>query len=69
MTIRVTCPKCPECGDSAVMTLDALAFEVWRNGGMVQHCFPDVPREEREQLITGIHPACWTKMFPPEKEE
>lgn len=51
------------------MTLDALAFEVWRNGGMVQHCFPDVPREEREQLITGIHPACWTKMFPPEKEE
>ncbi len=29
----------------------------------VQDVWPEMPAAEREQLITGTHPACWDELF------
>jgi hypothetical protein len=62
---EVVTPKCSVCGQYGVLNVEYDAWEKWRNGTLMQKAFPDMPRELREQLMSGIHPACWQKMFPP----
>jgi hypothetical protein len=38
-------------------------------GAFVQDAFPDLDRQLREQIISGTHPECWTKMFAPFDDE
>jgi hypothetical protein len=38
-------------------------------GQLAQNAFPHMSDGEREMLITGTHPECWEKLFPPEEEE
>lgn len=64
----ITCPPCFHCGDSAtieVLTSDYLRYKA---GALAQQAFPEMPRERREMLITGTHPACWDVMFAEEDE-
>lgn len=35
---------------------------------MVQDAFPNMPEGDREFLMTGITPKCWTEMFGKEEE-
>lgn len=60
---------CPECGRRSEVELDDVAYLVWMNGRHVQDAFPEMSLEQRELLITGTHPECWEKIFPPEEEE
>ena len=31
---------------------------------LVQNIYPEKSIDERELLISGIHPKCWEKMYP-----
>jgi len=59
----ILCPRCPHCGIQS--QLEMTQAEVVRMNGnrYIQEALPDWPAEQREMLITGIHPTCWKAMF------
>ena len=56
-------PACFVCGRVSLIELPAATAAALSAGAPVQHLLPDLPRPEREQLISGTHPACWTAAF------
>lgn len=52
---------CPICGSSGTVWLWEMDMERYLNGAYAQDAFPDLPIQIREQIISGIHPKCWTK--------
>jgi hypothetical protein len=35
----------------------------WRGGALIQDALPELDADQRELLVSGIHPECWAKMF------
>jgi hypothetical protein len=62
-TTPVKTANCMVCGTHSVLMLDTQAVREWRAGLHVQHAFPAMPAADREMLISGTHPACWTALF------
>ena len=56
-------PDCFVCGRVSVLELPAYAAAALSAGAPAQQVLPDLPRAEREQLISGTHPACWAATF------
>jgi hypothetical protein len=69
--ITITTRPCPECGkrSEVAMTIGQRALWLSPHRPLIQNIFPDWSNDQRELLITGIHPECWAKIFPPEEEE
>ena len=61
--VNVQTKPCIECGLTSRITVSVNEYDRWRAGEHVQNVWPEMPLEEREMLITGTHPACWTAMF------
>lgn len=38
-------------------------------GGLIQEVMPELPKEWREFIMTGITPDEWLELFPPEEDE
>jgi hypothetical protein len=55
--------KCSCCGKEVVLPLTASGIRKRAAGGMIQDCFPDLPRDLREMLVSGTCPECWDEMF------
>jgi len=66
---RITTQRCMECGQTGTVLVQMSDYLEWMGGKLIQHAFPTLSDGLREQLITGTHPECWDKMFPPEEEE
>jgi hypothetical protein len=62
-------PVCPVCNRAGFIELSAEAVERWYAGELIQVCFPDISIDLREQMMTGIHPACWLVAVGPEDDE
>lgn len=62
-TITVETPVCSVCGKTSHVMLDKEKFLRWQRGEHIQTVWPEMPREQRETLISGVHPACWDKLF------
>lgn len=60
---------CCDCGTRQEVTVLSAALENFRAGGFAQDCFPELPAEKREFLISGICGECWDKMFHEEGED
>lgn len=58
---------CYHCKETNIITVDAPALANWKSGMFVQDAFPDLTVDERELIMTGIHPTCWAEMFPEEE--
>lgn len=41
----------------------------YREGKYIQEAFPDLPKEQREYLVSGFSPEGWAKIFGNELEE
>lgn len=55
---------CTVCNRHASVVVDLMGYYVWRRGSaLIQNALPELSPAEREILITGTHPACWTKLF------
>ncbi len=46
-----------------MVTLDNDKLARYKAGELVQRVWPEMSTDERELLITGTHPACWSAMF------
>lgn len=61
---------CRMCGDLIVVSCTDAQYIDWKEKGMViQLAMPDVPKEERELLISGTCNECWKKLFRDEDED
>jgi hypothetical protein len=56
-------------GGEVFMTEDQYhRFRAWLNGSkMIQDALPDLSKDEREILMTGIGPEEWNEMFKEER--
>lgn len=58
---------CPLCKTSYIMEVDADAYYRYIHDGiLIQKAFPHMSDDEREMIITGIHPKCWDQAFEEE---
>jgi len=69
----VTTKECVHCGKTGTVMVERRAYaeftQVPRHlRRLVQDIFPDHSKEEREQLMTGVHPKCFEDMFRGEGE-
>ena len=66
-TTRATCLK---CGRWFKLPVTKEQFERWRSGELIQNAMPDLPKEDRELLVSGTCGKCWKEMFgEPEPKE
>ena len=59
--ITVTCPLCKKDFCIVVNTEDWSDFQNKKK--LIQHCFPYLSANVREQLQSGICGECWNKVF------
>lgn len=67
-TSLIETPRCFHCGEKGILALPDEGIAKYESGAFVQDAFPDLPRELREQIISGTHPKCWEEMFAPFEE-
>ena len=66
--ILVTTHACIKCGKTTELLLIKEHVERWQRGELIQNVWPEWSADQREMLITGIHPACWSAMGMDEEE-
>jgi hypothetical protein len=64
------CFHCGQRGELQIPSPDYFAgIKKLEEGALIQNAFPTLSTEQREQIISGTHPECWKKMFPPREED
>ena len=63
--------QCTVCGSRGrVFDVDALGFTLWQTGlEEIQDALPELTKDERELLMTGIHAHCWEQMWKGNADE
>ena len=60
--------RCPFCGHANFIEVNENDYLDYDDGVLnTQTAFPYLSANEREMLISGICPTCWSKMLPPEE--
>jgi len=61
----VDTPVCINCNETGQVKVKSEDWYVWMrfDRPKIQDVFRDYTKEIREQILTGIHPECWEKMF------
>lgn len=59
---------CFNCNKSGTVEVPAQELFYLNQGKNIQDALITVPKELREQIITGTHPTCWDEMFGKEEE-
>jgi hypothetical protein len=62
-TTLIETRRCFHCGDKGMILLPNEGIKAYEDGALIQDAFPDLPRSQREQIISGTHPECWIEMF------
>ena len=65
VTIKRTCPHCQK--EATVKVSDA-GYALWQKGVSIQKAFPELTPDQREILLTGLHPECWEDIFKEEEK-
>lgn len=60
---------CVECGEHSFIRVPLEGYKQWLMGRLIQDAFPDLTPGQRETLISGVHEACFDKMWAKEQEE
>ena len=55
---------CIECKTTKRILVDPNGYHKWINGTLIQRALPDLPKDDRELLISGFCGACFDKLFP-----
>jgi len=68
--VTIETMPCPDCGkEGKVENVSENGYKRWRAGDFIQNALPELSPEKREQMMTGMHPECWNRMFPPDPDE
>lgn len=62
-TVLAVTKQCPMCRGNGEVELPRRGFFRWRDGMLIQDALPGLPVELREQLISGLHPACQDELY------
>jgi hypothetical protein len=61
-------PACVVCGQASQVVLEGEAevtgYRRWQSGELISRALPMLTLDQRELLMTGIHPACWAQAMP-----
>lgn len=63
MNIKIIEMICPFCSTVHSVKVDAIAYERWQNGVLIQKAMPELSPTEREQLISALCPKCQDNIF------
>lgn len=66
--IYVYSGPCHITGKAVTVKVAADGLFAYRQGAMIQDAFPDLSKDEREFLISGISKEGWDKIFSGEEE-
>lgn len=55
--------ECPFCHTQHTVEVNMARFNDWQNGTSIQKAMPELSTTEREQLVSGLCPACQAKFF------
>lgn len=61
--------RCINCGQLKTVGCTLEQWQQWRRGTLIQQAMPDVSKEQRELLLSGICGECWNKIFKPEQDQ
>ena len=67
----ILCEKTsPVSGLTNIMSINATPeqFALWQEGTLIQDAMPEATVDQREFLISGCTPSCWSSMFGPEED-
>jgi hypothetical protein len=68
-TITVTSPECQVCHQIGYIDAPEEGVERWKKGELIQSALPMLTANEREQLVSGLHPRCWDALMGPDEDE
>ncbi len=54
---------CPRCGRVDQLTVTKAGVARYLAGTLIQNAFPELTLDQREQMMTGFCPNCWTIIF------
>lgn len=55
--------ECPFCHRANEIEVNEMDYLDWSDGKLAQEAFPYLSADEREMLISGICPSCWSALF------
>lgn len=56
--------RCMHCDGVTFYKITKEQYQGWvENRKFIQELFPEIGKEDREQMISGTHPECWIEMF------
>lgn len=62
-------PTCHLCGKAGTIELTSAEVHALNAGGFIQDTLAHRTPSEREQIISGTHPACWTALFGDDEDD
>jgi len=66
-TYTVECQPCIVCSNKTCIDVPAQGIFWYNQGKLIQECFPELPKEDRELLITGTHDECFNSLYKEEE--
>jgi len=67
--VTVTTPTCFVCGNNGTVDVPESEYLLWTvTHGPIQECLTSVSVDDREMLISGTHPSCWTLLYGDDNE-
>jgi hypothetical protein len=66
MTVYAT-KRCPVCLKTGTIMVDEDELFTYLRGEYVQTAFKSLTIPLREQIISGVHPACWQELWGQER--
>jgi hypothetical protein len=67
--VTIDTGPCPFCKKPGTVVMPKAAWLAWDDGRgpFIQRVWPQGSAGDREQLINGVHGACFDKVFPEEE--
>ena len=59
--------KCPFCNRTSTVEVNKESFYKWKSGTLIQNAMPELSKQDRELLISGICSLCWEDTFQDKK--
>lgn len=65
--LKLKTKRCIHCGKTGIIEMPQSDFDkgapLYEAGAYIQDAFPNLPADQREQIISGTHPKCWNEIF------
>jgi hypothetical protein len=58
-TVMHKTKACFVCGKTSKLKLEKERYDKWQAGAYIQVAFSNLSADEREHIMSGVHPKCW----------